>query len=261
MMDLIRAEFLKIRTTRTVYGLFAAMLALVAFGVFTAGRDQMGNVDPHTWRSIPLVGQEFLYITGSIVWLFVLVLAVRSFTDEFRHGSIVPTLLASPDRRRVLLAKCVAVAGTGLLFVVGAYVLALAIGVPRLGPGADTSIATVEMAALLGKAAATSMLWAALAVGLGLAVRHQVAAIVGSFVWIMFVEPLLEGWAPAVVKFLPVHAWTAVLGPPTALLRPEADGSVTHLALSSLTGGMMLAAWTAVAIAAGAALMQRRDIA
>jgi ABC-2 type transport system permease protein len=248
MKDLIRAEFLKIRTTRTVYGLFAAMLALVAFGVFTTL-----NNDPFSWRSIPLEDQEFLFITGSIMWLFVLVLALRSFTDEFRHGSIVPTLLANPNRRRVLLAKVVAVAGTALVFAAGAYALAFAIGLPRLGSvGADTNVASVAMAALLGKLALTSVLWAALAVGLGLAVRHQVAVIVGSFVWIMFVEPFMEELAPAAVaKSLPVHAWTAVIGPP---------GS-TDVLLSELTGALMLVAWTAAALGVGAVLMQRRDVA
>jgi ABC-type transport system involved in multi-copper enzyme maturation permease subunit len=154
MTNLVRAEFLKIRTTRTVYALFAAMLALVAFGVFTTshrqeGEEQFGSLG----EVVPLVEQEFLFLAGSIAWLFVLILALRSFTDEFRHGSIVPTLLASPDRRRVLLAKILAVSATGMVFIFGAYALALAIGVPRLGhDGASANVATIEMAALLGKA-------------------------------------------------------------------------------------------------------------
>lgn len=258
MKNLIRAEFLKIRTTRTVYGLFAAMLALVAFGVFTTshhveGVEQFGSGG----IAVPLVDQEFLFMAGSITWLFVLLLALRAFTDEFRHGSIVPTLLANPDRRRVLLAKVVAVAATGLIFVAGAYSVALAIGVPRLGfESAGANVATLAMATLLGKAALMSILWAALGVGLGLAVRHQVAAIVGSFVWIMFLEAFLEEWATEVVKYLPVHAWIGVIGPPSV----EAGGA-GDLVLSSLPGGLMLAAWAAVSLVMGAVLMQRRDIA
>jgi ABC-type transport system involved in multi-copper enzyme maturation permease subunit len=247
MKDLIRAEFLKIRTTRTVYGLFAAMLALIALGVFTTKRSLIDEgIDP-----TPLVNQESLFLAGSVAWLFVLVMALRSFTDEFRHGSIVPTLLANPDRRRVLLAKVVAVAVTSLVFVVGAYAVALAIGVPRLGPGADTNVASAAMAALLGKAALTSILWAALGVGLGLAVRHQVAAIAGSFVWIMFIESVLEGSAQDVAKYLPRNAWIAVVGPPNA----------TGIMLDPLPGGLVLAAWTAAVVLAGVVLMRRRDVA
>lgn len=245
MIDLVRAEFLKIRTTRTVYGLLVAMLAVVAFAVVTA----LGN-DPYVWRSIALVDQEFLFMTSSLMWLFVLVLGIRSFTDEFRHGSIVPTLLANPDRRRVLLAKIVAIGATSLVFFVAAYALALAIGLPRLASvGGDTSVATGAMAEMLGRAAGTALLWAAIAVGLGLAIRHQVAAIVGSFVWIFFVESMLEGPAPDIVQYLPVHAWIAVNGP------------AGEAVLSPLWGGVLLLAWTLTAIGAGAAMMQRRDIA
>jgi ABC-2 type transport system permease protein len=245
MIDLIRAEFLKIRTTRTVYGLLAAMLAVVAFSV-VAG---LGN-DPYAWRSIPLVDQEFLFMTGSLMWLFVLILGIRSFTDEFRHGSIVPTLLANPDRRRVLLAKVVAVGATSLVFFAAAYALALAIGIPQLASvGADTRLATGAVAGMLGRAAGSALLWAAIGVGLGLAIRHQVSAIVGAFVWIFFIESILEAPAPDIVKYLPVHAWIAVNGP------------AGDMVLDPFSGGLMLIAWAAAVAAAGAVLMQRRDIA
>ena len=245
MIDLIRAEFLKIRTTRTVYGLLAAMLALVAFST-VAG---LGN-DAAAWRSIALVDQEFLFMTGSLMWLFVLVLGIRSFTDEFRHGSIVPTLLANPDRRRVLLAKVVAVGASSLVFFVGAFALALAIGIPQLASvGADTRLVTGAMAGMLGRAAGTTLLWAAIGVGIGLAIRHQVAAIVGSFVWIFFVESILEGPAPDIVKYLPVHAWIAVNGP------------TGEMVLDPSSGGLVLVAWAAAIVVGSALLMQRRDIA
>jgi ABC-2 type transport system permease protein len=243
MKNLIRSEFLKIRTTRMVYGLFAAMIALVAFGVLNT---------PPLDRRIPLVEQEFLFLTGSIMWLFVLILGIRSFTDEFRHGTIVPTLLTHPARGRVLLAKVMVVAAIALVFAVGAYVVALAIGVPRLAPeGPAANVVTIAMATLMGKVALMSILWATLGVAIGLAVRHQVAAIVGSLVWIMFIEMFLESAAKHVAKFLPVHATTALVGPP----------NVDDIVLSSLSGGLMLAAWAAAAIAAGDVLMRRRDVA
>jgi ABC-2 type transport system permease protein len=242
MKNLIRAEFLKIRTIRMVYGLFAAMLALVAFGVF--------NTPPLDPR-IPLVEQEFLFLTGSIMWLFVLLLGIRSFTDEFRHGTIVPTLLSNPDRIRVLLAKVIVGVAIALVFAVAAYAVALAIGVPRLASeGSAANVATITMLSLLGRVALMSILWATLGVAIGLAVRHQVAAIVGSLVWIMFVEMFLESAAKHVAKFLPVHATTALVGPP----------NVDDIVLSALPGGLMLVAWAAAALAAGAGLMRRRDI-
>ena len=258
MKNSIRAEILKICTTRTVYWLFAAMLGLVAFGVLTTSHEQLGVEQfGSLGNQMPLVEQEFLFMTGSIVWLFVLLTGLRSFTDEFRHGTIVPSLLANPSRVRVLLAKVIVVAATAVVFVLGAYALALAIGVPRLGhEGASTNIATLAMASLLGRVALMSILWAVVGVAIGLAIRHQVAAIVGSLVWIMFVEMFMEGYAKHVVKFLPVHATTALIGPPSV------EGSGTgDIVLSALPGGLMLAGWAAAWIAIGAIAMLRRDIA
>lgn len=243
MKDLMRAELLKVRTTRTSYGLFVAMLALVAFAV--------GNMSLPGDR-LPLVEQEFLFVAGSITWLFVLILGIRSFTDEFRYGTIVPTLLTNPDRVRVALAKVIVVAAIALVFAVGAYVLALAIGVPRLASaGQPANIVSVAMASMLGRVALMSILWATLGVAVGLAVRHQVAAVVGSLVWIMFVESILESGAENVARFFPVHATTALMRPP----------DVDNVVLGALAGGSILAAWAVASFVGAATALRRRDIA
>ena len=121
--------------------------------------------------------------------MFVLVLGLRSYTDEFRHGSIVPTLLATPDREQVLGAKLVGITAWSLLFTAAAYALTFAIVLPSLSSaGMSTSIAPQAVATLLGKAALTGVLWAVLGLGIGLAVRHQVAAIAGTFIVLIVVE-------------------------------------------------------------------------
>ena len=258
MKDLIASEFTKIRTTRTVYWLFAAMLGLVAFGVVTTSHEQLGVEQfGSLGDQVPLVEQEFLFMTGSIVWLFVLLVGLRSSTDEFRYGTIVPALLANPARARMLMAKVAVVGTTAIVFFVCAYASALAIGIPRLGPeGAATAVATTAMASLLGKVALMSIAWAAMGVAIGLAVRHQAAAIAGSLVWIMFVEMFMEGYAEHIVRFLPVHATTALVGPPSV-----GTGGVGDIVLSTLPGGLVLAGWAAAWCVFGAIVMHRRDIA
>jgi ABC-2 type transport system permease protein len=245
-MSSIKAELLKLRTTRTVFGLLATMLAVVAAAVVATLLDADGVA-----TSLPVTEQDFLGpILGGVTTTFILVLGLRSFTDEFRHGSIVPTLLGTPQRGRVLAAKLVAVSAWSLVFAVAAYALALGLGLVWLeAEGASPAVELGRVAAQLGQVALVSIAWAGLGVGVGLAVRHQVAAIVGTLLWIMIVESILISLLPAVGKFLPSNATSAVTGGPgEELLGPAA-------------GVVMLASWTAVAVGTGAILMRWRDVA
>lgn len=244
MKDLIRAELLKIRTTRTPYWLLTAMLLLLAFAILSE------SSNPDEQRALALDDQRFLLHASMMPLLFTLLLGVRAFTDEFRHGSIMPTLLTDPDRRGVLLAKVVAVAVWSVAFTAAAFALGLGIGLPRLASAqADVVIVAGPLAAMFAKAALTAVLWATLGLGLGLAIRHQVAAIVTPLLWIIVGENLIAGRWPGLAKYTLMGAANALAGIPN------------EFTLSPLAGGLALAGWTAAAIVAGAALMRRRDIA
>src|SRR5262245_62866440 len=93
-----------------------------------------------------------------------------------------------------------------------------------------------------------TVLWTAIGVGLGLAVKHQVAAIAGTLVWILAAEGILSGLVPNVSKYFPGAAGFAVVGiNSTELLTPP-------------IGALLLGTYALVAVAAGGVLMQRRDI-
>ena len=248
MTNLIRAELLKIRTTRTVYGLLAATLALVAVTVLsTLGQSETRELD------IPLIDRDLLFIPWGLVVVFVLVLGLRSYTDEFRHASIVATLLATPDRERVLVAKLAAVTVWSLLFTAAAYALTFAIVLPSLASaGMSTSISSQAAATLLGKAALTGVLWAVLGLGIGLAVRHQVAAIAGTFVVLIIAERLVDALWHEVAAYLPM----AVTDSLNTHARPH-----DVVPLGPLAAGLLLAGYAAAAVIAGAVLMRRRDVA
>ena len=88
-----------------------------------------------------------------------------------------------------------------------------------------------------------------LGVGVGLAARHHVAAIVASLLGVMIGESILISLVPEVGKYLPSNATSAMIGGPGEELLGPAGGA------------LMLAAWSAAAIGAGAILMRRRDVA
>jgi hypothetical protein len=98
--------------------------------------------------------------------------------------------------------------------------------------------------------ASLGLLWSAIGLGVGLFVSHQVAAIVGSLVWLMVGENLVEVVSAGVAKFLPVHAGTALLG------THARDATL----VAPVVGAGLLAGWALLALGVGARAFVRRDI-
>jgi len=244
MRNQIASEFRKLTTTRSVYAMLAGLVVIVALGVVATTTDgQPGSL------LVPLEHQVFLNVSLTIAPLFGLLLGLRSFTDEFRYGSIVPTLLASPVRRRVVGAKLVATAGGAVVLALAAVAISIAVGVPILMvKGIEVTWSTTGLAGVVGRLIGATVLWTAIGVGVGLAVKHQVAAIAGALVWILAAEGIFSGLVPDVARYFPGAAGFALVGINAAEL------------LTPSLGAVMLAGYALVALATGAVLMQRRDI-
>jgi ABC-2 type transport system permease protein len=239
----LHAELLKLRSTRTILGLALGMVALVLLVSLVASLT-MPVVDlsrPENQRTVLGAGQS--------ATLFAALVGVIAVTAEFRYGTIRSTLLVEPRRVRVLVAKLVAALLAGLLF--GAVGEGLAFAIGRLvlsGRGVPTGLdGRAQLHLGLGTVAVTA-LWAAIGVGVGAIVRHQVGAIVGLLAWTFVAESLLFGLVPSVGRFAPGPAG-----------RPLAGDSAAHL-LSSAAGGALLVGYTIALGAAGALLMLRRDV-
>lgn len=244
MKEQIISELRKLTTTRTAYALLAALVAVAGLGTVAVITD-----GPPTSVGIPLQRQAFLSVVLSITPLFALLLGIRSFTDEFRFGSIVPTLLANPRRGQTLAAKVVAAGAAGVVLVLTATAGATAIGVPLLlADGWDAAVSAGAMTQVLGRLIVATMLWTTIGVGLGLAVRHQVAAVAGALVWMVAGEGIVAGFLPDIARYFPGAAGFSVVGINAGdLLAPAA-------------AAMLLGGYAMLAIVAGGALMRRRDI-
>ena len=246
MRHQIRSEFRKLRTTRSVWGLLVGLLALT--GLATWG--MLANLE--IGASVALTGLPVFLELVLIVPVFVVVLGIRAYTDEARHGSIVPSLLASPDRRRVVGAKVVVIGAAAVLFSVAATALAAAISIVWLAAGGvSIAVGAGALAALAFKAVAVGAAWSAIGLGVGLLVSQQVAAIVGSLVWLLVGEGLVEMVAPKVAQYLPAHAANAVLG-------MSAGDAVV---VAPFVGASLLAGWALLSLGMGTRAMARRDIA
>jgi ABC-type transport system involved in multi-copper enzyme maturation permease subunit len=246
MMQQIRSEFRKIKTTRSAVALLVGMLALSGLAMWATVK----NASPDELATA-LSSPEVLAAVVVAVPIFVLVLGVRSFTDEIRHGSIVPTFLATPARTRVLGAKLFVIAVTSAGFALAALGLGIGITVAFLASeGIAVPLAAGSLAALAGKVVFVAALWSALGVAIGALVRHQVAAIVGALAWVLVAESMIALVAPGAVAYLPGHAATAAVGMAT-------DPTL----LSPAMGAVVLAGWAAGAAGLAAAAITRRDVA
>ena len=246
MRALLRSELLKQRSTRTTLGLFAAMLVLVLLAVLLHSLLPAQALRSPNNQLMILGRGEFL---GA---LFAGLVGALSVTAEIRHGTIRPTFLVSPRRARVVWAKVWACVLTGSVFGLTAGAVAVAAGAAAFrARGIDLRLDGGDYVLLVAGATGAVALWAAIGVGVGAVVRHQVPTVVGICAWLLFVEGLLAGDLVGlgdVFKFLPGSAAAAISGQePGTLLAPG-------------LGLVLLGAYAVVAALAGAMATSRRDV-
>jgi ABC-2 type transport system permease protein len=239
----LKAELLKVRSTRTTLGLFAGMVLLTVLIVVLTGllTDASGLISKHDQRG--------LFEPSEIASIFSSLAGVLLVTSEYRYGTIRPTFLFTPRRANVLSGKLVAGLVTGLVF--GAVSLGLAIGIGSLiisARGIPSALSGGDFAGLVVGGLVGTALWGALGVGLGAILRSQVGAVIALLAWDFVVNGLLFGLVPSVGRFMPSQATDALLGLRSA-----------HL-LSPVIGGGVLLAWTAALSFVGLMLMLRRDV-
>lgn len=241
MSSLVSAEFLKLRTTRTAYG-FLAAIVLLTLGVVAA---TSANVDLRTKEDL----EEALSGAG-VAAALLLVLGIVATTGEHRHGTITSSLLASPDRRRLVGAKVIAYVLTGALLGLAAVLATMAVAVPWLS-ARDAPLDLLDAGdylSVLVEGVAVSALSGAIGVGIGAIVRNQVAAVVGTLIYLFVLEPVIG------VISTDVAAYT-IGGSQSALtVAPVED------ALEPLVAALVLAGWAVVLSLVGAELEERRDV-
>jgi hypothetical protein len=242
----LRSELRKMRTTRTNLGLLLGLVALILFGVIAGAFSSEADL------SLP-ENQRELIGNGTFAAAFAAMIGVMAMTSEFRHGTIRATFVFTPARVRVVAAKVLASVLVGIGFGALGAGLGLGAGTAMIrARGYDVLIDSGDVRRLLVGTMAMSALWAALGVGIGALVRNQVFAIVGLFAWVFVVEILLFQYLPAVGRYAPGAAGTAMTGDTVG------DSSV-HL-LSAPAGGALLAGYAVAFVLLGALITNRRDV-
>jgi ABC-2 type transport system permease protein len=250
MTRLVRAEFTKLATTRLLYGVAAAMAAFgvltVVVGATTAGQQGNPSLSADSFAMFIAAPVRHTLLAGAA-----LLLGILGMTGEFRHHTVTQTFLVTPDRGRVVAAKLVAypLAGIALALTTMAVTAAVAAGW-LAAKGITPSLLDARLGRVVGVALLAAGLCGLVGVGVGALVRNQVAALVGTLVWVLVVEGLLMSLlhAPSLGKWLPSAAAKAAITSPGGAQ------------LSRLAGTLLLAGYALALALVGSRLVVRRDI-
>ena len=241
LSQLIAAEYLKLRTTRTfllLAGVTLGLMGLVALGV-SAATDLETEDDLRAALST---------VVGGIM---ALVLAVVGTAGEYRHGTITGAFLVTPERRRVVLAKVLAYGLAGAALGLASEVAVASVtGLWHATSDAPSTLAARDIAGIFAGSAAYWAFMAMLGVALGLLLRNQAAAVVLAVLFLLLVQPTVAALASDVARYLPTAAAGAVASD------PNADTDL----LSPVAGATVALAWVALLVSAGAYVTERRDV-
>lgn len=248
MIALVGAEWLKVRTVRSWWAYFAVVVLFSALAVAA----DIGSSDDARRSDVGF--QVGLVEVAGIASLLAMILGITIVSAEFRHGTTTPTFLASPVRERVLAAKALAAAIVAVLFDLVSLAVIVAVAATWLSlVDADLNLGDADVLELAAQTVLAAVLWGLMGIAIGAVVHSQVAALVGTLVWIFVLENLLWGLfalldVDGAVPYLPFRALDA------------ADGRGGEDLLGYGTGVLVSLAWIAAIGAAGVVRTRRRDI-
>jgi ABC-2 type transport system permease protein len=242
MTPLLSAELLKLRTTRTFITLVSVtlVLSLIVVGLTAILSDDFTEES---------VREMFTFDFSS---LFILLLGVTGMAGEWRHRTITSSVLAAPDRVKLLTAKVIsyAVAGTVLSLIVTVALMAL--GTLILSIRDETTLPLADLADVLWRNLLVAALLGAFGVCIGGIVRNQIVAIVGILIFAFALEPALLNLALEVGKFGPTTgAPSGIVG-----INPVDNGEL----LSPGVALLVMLGWVGLGFAVTATLLRRRDL-
>ena len=228
MIRLVEAEFLKLRTTRTFWGLAGATLALVLLIVVLtiAIEDSLGA--EHDVRD--------LLATVGLSGLLTLVLGVVAGAGEYRHGTIASTLLVTPNRLKAVGAQVLACGLAGLVIGLGVASITALIALPWLSAREAAMPGGGELLRVFLGGSLYAGLAAALGAGLGALLRNQVAAIVIVLVQIFVVDPTLAALIEGAAEFTLTGLGVAMSGVDDELALPFGVAALVWAGYATLAG-------------------------
>ena len=245
----VAAEWTKFWSVRATWWCLAAGTALMLGYSTLSGMAQRYGSDPEAANTIALGGGFYL------AQFAVIALATLFVTSEYAGGGIRSTLLWTPVRPRVVLAKAAVV--LPVLFVSGVVLCGAAMGLASVvkdGHGLPTTLAA-------GFTTATGMggyfaLVGLLCTGIGWALRSAAGTLVTVIVLLVPLPLIVASLGlPELVPYFPGIAGVNAMveaGHPNPITMSPAP-------YAPWVGLVICAAWAVAALVVGTAVLRRRD--
>ncbi|MFI6822038.1 ABC transporter permease [Micromonospora sp. NPDC050187] len=274
MMNLVRSELLKIRTTSTWWllaiGAFLATVIAFAFNAWithvslTGDPAEIGLPPEEAAAQADVAGQAAnLYTSGQFFGLLlVMLIGILMVTNEFFHQTATTTFLSTPRRTSVIASKLVAASLMGFVFWLATTVIALVAGVIFMSVndfGTQLGEWEVHRALLLNLLAYA--IWTVLGVGLGTLITNQLGAVVTASV-VYLVGTQVVGLLFLLLSNLldseAILEWQVVW--PAMASQIMISGIDSPMLPPWWTGALVLVAYAVAAGLAGVMITRRRDI-
>ncbi len=250
--DIVRSEFLKIRSVRSTYWtLLAAVVFNIGFAVLVAAfiPGALSEEDKQTVDAIrlSLAGMHLSQIAVGVLGVLVI-------TSEYGTGMIRATFSAAPQRRSVLAAKAIVFAATALVVgVVSSFAAYYAFEAVNTDAALRSSITDPGVLRAVTGGGPYLAVLGLLGLGLGGLVRSTAGAIAVLF-GTLFVPPILlellpRSWQTTIGPYLPMEAGSQIF---IAQHRAPED-------LGPWAGMGVFCLYAAVALVASLFLIDRRD--
>jgi ABC-2 type transport system permease protein len=249
MIAQLRSEWIKLRSTRLLFGLVGVHLAVTLL--------QVGLIFVNAGRiNTPSLGttESFLRFvaTSSYGSYVALILGILLVGNEHRHQTISATYITRPDRGVVLAAKALLGGTAGAVVSVIGLVGTAALAWPLLiAKGVPIDVAHSRYLIAVAGTIVAAGVYGLLGVGLGALVKNTTAAIGAAVGYALIVENVLVAVAfPGLGRWLPGGAVNALVG-----ATPTAAGYS-----SPAIAAAVLAAYGVVVLALGFVATTRRDV-
>lgn len=256
MTDLLRSEWFKLRTLRLNYALL--IIGFVFVVVITGLIGIFAEVDRFTETTSGDLA-EIVGVSAILAGLLLSVVGVLAISSEFGHGTIRPTLVATPSRSKVFIAKAIVLVVlafvAGLVVGVVGYLIGFALLSARDAQGLSLFDSDGTLTVLLVGLPVLFVLLAMFGFGLGLLIRNSAAAVTLAILWPILIETIIGtaltiGGIDEPGKFLPYQSSLALVS------AGEADG----FAYGRVGGGVFFGVVVAALVTLAILVNTRRDV-